>query len=125
MHEDIVKARQQLQMSQAELARKAGVARARLRDLEEGRNVTLDTVRRVVAQLPNLAFNLQWAVPAPGKEAEIQQALQEIIDGATRLLRLFEAPPLPASAGDPRNERLRRLAEIIDSGGRPPLDDEH
>jgi transcriptional regulator with XRE-family HTH domain len=135
MHDDIVKAREALGLSQAGLARRAGISRSRLQDLESGENVTLDTLRKVVAVLPNLKLHLQWATPPPGREGEIQQALRDIIDGANRLLRLFERPAAPGAqpvapvapvpeSEQARWERIRRIDALVDAG-KPPIDEQH
>jgi len=54
LHEAIRFARLEQRLSQKKLAEKAGVQRRQLATLEKGGNVTLATVRKVLAQLPNL-----------------------------------------------------------------------
>ena len=54
LHEEIRRARKELRLSQAELAKLSGVQRRQLSSLENGRNVTLRTVRKVLAHLPNI-----------------------------------------------------------------------
>lgn len=44
----------ELKLSQKKLAEQAGIQRRQLATLEKGGNVTLNTVRKVLAQLPNL-----------------------------------------------------------------------
>ena len=54
LHEAIKKARKELGMSQQKLAGLAGIERKQLSVLENGGNVTLATVRKIVAHLPNM-----------------------------------------------------------------------
>lgn len=54
MHERIRQARIDLGLSQVQLAQRAGVPRERLRTLESGGNVTMETFEKIVAHLPNL-----------------------------------------------------------------------
>jgi transcriptional regulator with XRE-family HTH domain len=54
LHEAVRKARQELSLSQKKLAEQAGIQRRQLATLEKGGNITLATLRKVIAQLPNL-----------------------------------------------------------------------
>jgi transcriptional regulator with XRE-family HTH domain len=54
LHEEVREARIAAKLTQSELARRAGVPRKQVRALEEGANVTLATVRKIVAVLPDL-----------------------------------------------------------------------
>lgn len=54
LHEAVRKARKDLGLSQQKLADAAGIQRRQLATLEQGGNVTLATVRKVLGQLPNL-----------------------------------------------------------------------
>lgn len=57
--EAVRRARKELGLSQGQLCAKAGIQPKQLATLEQGRNVTLRTLRKVLAQLPNLkAFTL-------------------------------------------------------------------
>ena len=51
---NVRQARVELGLSQVQLAERAGVPRDRLRALENGGNVTLETLEKIVAHLPNL-----------------------------------------------------------------------
>ncbi|HEY0143214.1 MAG TPA: helix-turn-helix transcriptional regulator [Thermoanaerobaculia bacterium] len=135
MHEEIVKARLAARLSQVKLAELADVPRSQLRILEEGGNVTLQTLRKVVAQLPNLReMYLDGVAIRTDRNAEVRDALRDLIDAANRLLRLMDEPAALAApeadrpaAPDPERERMariRRIDALIDAG-KPPLDDEH
>ena len=124
----IREARVQHGLSQVKLARLADVHRTQLRQLEEGGNVTLETLTKVVAQLPNLrtlnlgAVNLQTGAIDP---AAARQILIDLITAAGRALSLFEqAVPPPPPAGATRydgateitpelEQRLRELEKLL------------
>lgn len=54
LHEEIRRARKDLGLSQERLAELCGIQRRQLSILERGGNVTLNTLRKVIAFLPNL-----------------------------------------------------------------------
>ena len=54
LHEEIRRARKELGLSQGRLAELCGIQRRQLSVLERGGNVTLNTLRKVIAFLPNL-----------------------------------------------------------------------
>ena len=54
LHEEIRRARKDLDLSQARLAELCGIQRRQLSILENGGNVTLNTLRKVISFLPNL-----------------------------------------------------------------------
>jgi transcriptional regulator with XRE-family HTH domain len=54
LHEEIRRARKDLGLSQDRLAELCGIQRRQLSILERGGNVTLNTLRKVIAFLPNL-----------------------------------------------------------------------
>jgi transcriptional regulator with XRE-family HTH domain len=135
MHEEIVKARIAAQLSQVKLAELADVPRSQLRILEEGGNVTLQTLRKVVAQLPNLReMDLDGVTIRTDRSADIRAALRDLIDAANRLLRLMDepaalAPPAPDRPAAPdlereRMERIRRIDALVDAG-KPPIARKH
>lgn len=62
LHEAVKRARAELGYSRKRLAELAGVQRKQLATLEAGGNVTLATIRKVLAQLPNLeSFTIETA----------------------------------------------------------------
>ena len=92
--------------SQAELARLAGVPRERVRQLESGGNVTLETFQKIVAQLPNLETLSLGPVRLQTRgagTAEVRDALAAWLEAGRRLLTLLEnVPPEAAPEGDTR-----------------------
>ena len=96
LHEAIKKARKELKMSQQKLADLAGIERKQLSILETGGNVTLATVRKIVAHLPNMEpFTLGEAVgtiaPAMTPEAQAEMARAALKTLGTALQQVFGA----------------------------------
>lgn len=54
LHEEIRRARKDMDLTQGELADIVGIQRRQVSTLERGGNVTLNTLKRVLAVLPNL-----------------------------------------------------------------------
>jgi len=54
LHEEIRRARKDMDLTQGELADLIGIQRRQISSLERGGNVTLNTLKRVLAFLPNL-----------------------------------------------------------------------
>lgn len=80
LHEAVKKARKELGLTQAKLAELAGIERKQLSVLENGGNVTLSTVRKVIAHLPNMqSFTIGEAmgsvVPILSPEAKTEMDL--------------------------------------------------
>lgn len=92
--------------SQAELARLAGVPRERLRQLESGGNVTMETFQKIVAQLPHLKSLSLGSVELQTRgasAAQVRDALAAWLEAGRRLLTLLEnVPAEPALEGDTR-----------------------
>ena len=71
LNDAVKKARKELGLSQQKLAEMAGIQRRQLATLESGGNVTLATVRKVIAQLPNLqSFAVDAVQISPGRAAK-------------------------------------------------------
>lgn len=95
LHEAVRTARMELKLSQKKLAEQAGIQRRQLATLEKGGNVTLNTVRKVLAQLPNLETFT--------------------IDAVNVDVRLKDPPPFdPAKFG----ETVEILAQTLESMGK-------
>jgi transcriptional regulator with XRE-family HTH domain len=104
LHEEIRRARKELGLSQERLAEYCGIQRRQLSILERGGNVTLNTLRKVVAFLPNLrefSFDQIRMKPSyidfPPFEWELfytqMQAFQRAIDGLNTTLKAWLADP--------------------------------
>ena len=92
--------------SQAELARLAGVPRERVRQLESGGNVTLETFQKIVAQLPRLKTLSLGSVELQthgASGAQLRDAVAAWLEAGRRLLTLLEnVPPDPEPESDTR-----------------------
>jgi Predicted transcriptional regulator with C-terminal CBS domains len=78
LHEAIRKARIELKLTQKQLADLAGIERKQLSTLERGGNVTLATVRKVVAHLPNMqpfTFGQVFDTVAPAMPRKQQEEM--------------------------------------------------
>lgn len=116
------------------MGRLAGVPRERVRQLETGGNVTIETLQKILAQLPNLKSISIGSVELQTRganAAEVRDALAAWLEAGRRLLTMLENMPAapPAPAGDtsqpsahltPELElRLRRLEARYQTAGAP------
>lgn len=110
LHTQIRQARMDHGLSQSELARRAGIPRDRLRQFENGENITIETLLKILAQLPNLRSVTLGSVE--GRTAgvdlkEIRDAVAEWLESGRRVLALIEsamAAPRPGAGGATRYE---------------------
>lgn len=126
LHTQIRQARIDHDLTQSELARRAGIPRDRLRRFENGENITVDTLQKILAQLPNLRSVQLGAVEARTEAVDltdIRNAIAEWLEAGQRLLTLVDnavAQPRSGAGGATRHEaglaispeleaRLRRL----------------
>ena len=135
LHEQVRTARIKAGLTQAELARRAGIPRKQLVMLEQGSNITLATLRKVTSQLPDLKSvalgGLQIGL-SPELEA-VRNDAAELYAIARRLLDRLGSPPsesggavryAPGITVDPElGDRLERI--VIDLRRTPvvPKDD--
>ena len=115
MHERIRQARIELGLSQVQLAQRAGVPRERLRTLESGGNVTMETFEKIVAHLPNLK-ELPFGgvnVNITGVDIEAFRAAIAASEAANRrVLELLEAITAQPVESPGRSALENRLASI-------------
>jgi transcriptional regulator with XRE-family HTH domain len=120
IHEEVRNAREALGITPAELARRAGVPRSLIGRFESGGNITVDTLEKLVTQLPTLdvlhfgAVNVLPAGQVPDLPTVIRDhaaAAHALIAAATRLAEssahLLEALALSqttAEAAEPAAE---------------------
>lgn len=103
LHEAVRKARQDLGMTQKQLADLAGVQRKQLGTLEKGGNVTLSTLRKILSQLPNLeTFSLDAVtatvrrqVPAAEKAKAVESAMNLMLGAVQTLAAALADGKLP------------------------------
>ena len=107
LYDRVREARIELNVSQAQLARLAGVPRESVRTLENGGNITLETFERIVTHLPNLKELTIGGVHVTisGVDvAEVRAAVAASEAANRRLLALLDAvaartpEPPPAAA---------------------------
>jgi transcriptional regulator with XRE-family HTH domain len=95
IHLQVIAARQNRSISQRQLAILAGIPRSQLMRLESGENVTLETLQRVLTQLPELELQLM--------PKGIREAAEEAQAAIARLVALVgSAPPVTAPTPAPR-----------------------
>jgi transcriptional regulator with XRE-family HTH domain len=105
LHEQIREARIKAGLTQVKLAKLAGVPRSQLRKFEEGGNITLSTLRKIVAQLPDLqTLNLGAVELQPGgvdQELVRRTAIQLILIGQELLKSVGTWAGTGATAPEP------------------------
>ena len=120
LHEQIREARIQAGLTQVKLARMAGVPRSQLRKFEEGGNITLTTLRKIVEQLPDLPPLELGAVQirAGGVDpAVVHEMARQLMAMAKQLLSLIgasapaEAPPETKPEPEPDEKREPKYNE--------------
>lgn len=130
LHEAVKKARKDLGLSQDKLSELAGIQRRQLAKLESGGNVTLATLRKVLAQLPNLETFTMDAVTATVRHYVPPEEKQKAVDTAMELLstavRSLVAVLRDGAAPDENTmQGLRQANEILHRGlGYSPEDAE-
>lgn len=140
LHQQVREARIRAGLTQVKLAELADVPRSQLRKFEEGGNITLSTLRKIVAQLPELrSLSLGAVEIATGgiDPVAVRQAATELVEASRRLLAAVGAsvdvpvpdqppekpkePPAGATRVKPEEieirpelrERLKRMEEDV------------
>jgi transcriptional regulator with XRE-family HTH domain len=124
LHEAVRKARQELNLSQKKLAEQAGIQRRQLATLEKGGNVTLATLRKVIAQLPNLeSFTLDTVrvtvAQSPGDTERWKASMRAISDIFAELSRSGN-PPMEVRE-EATLQILRHMREAVERD--PPAEE--
>lgn len=126
LHEEVREARLAAKLTQSALARLAGVPRKQVRALEDGSNVTLATVRKIVAVLPNLKSVTLGGLTVRTESADLEaarRAAAAVYTAARALVRALGAERevaemTPASSGATRfdggNEVSRKLLDKLE-----------
>jgi transcriptional regulator with XRE-family HTH domain len=139
----IREARQQAGFSQEELARRSGLHRTQVQKLEEDANITLETLRKILSQLPNLkVITLGPVAVNSGVDSEdFRRTVEDMVAQGRSVLLMLEAakraaaeakaaaaavtpppaPPPPVRQVESELEaRLRRLEAALYAGSLPP-----
>lgn len=110
LHEKVREHRERLRISQAALARAAGVPRSQLAIFESGGNITLSTLQKILGQLPGLRLDVLqtgFDVDEARRAAlQMQDVAQELHAAAGRLAEVLGAAggPAPGGGGATRHE---------------------
>jgi transcriptional regulator with XRE-family HTH domain len=121
LHEQIKQARIEHGLTQSELARRAGIPRDRLRQFENGENITVETLMKILGQLPNLESVTIGAVQARTGSVdlvEVRDSLAEWLESGRKLLTLLEraASTGPRPAGEaPRRDAAAGVSAELES----------
>lgn len=117
LHEQIREARIKAGLTQVKLARLAGVPRSQLRKFEEGGNITLSTLRKIVAQLPDLeTLNLGAVELQPGRvdqDLVRRTAIQLIVIGQELLKSVGTWAGSGTKAPEPEAEEEPFVIEAV------------
>jgi transcriptional regulator with XRE-family HTH domain len=104
----------ELKLSQKKLAEQAGIQRRQLATLESGGNVTLNTVRKVLAQLPNLetftldavSVDVRLQPPPPFDPAKFGETVEILAQTLETLAKRFQTGQRPTA------EEIENLHEV-------------
>lgn len=121
LHEAVQAARKDLHLSQKKLAELAGIQRRQLATLESGGNITLATLRKVLAHLPNLetftidavTATVRRDVPPSEQEAVVAKALEVM---QTALGGLIAASKAGRRPGEREMRVFEQASEVMYSG---------
>jgi transcriptional regulator with XRE-family HTH domain len=121
LHEAIKKARQDLRLSQKKLSEMAGIQRRQLATLEQGGNVTLATLRKVLVHLPNLeTFTLEAVTATVRRDMsadERQKAVEASLSLVTSALQTLAVALREGRLPDPDMvNKLKQGNEILYQG---------
>ncbi|HEU4886301.1 MAG TPA: helix-turn-helix transcriptional regulator [Thermoanaerobaculia bacterium] len=104
LHEEIREARIKAGMSQMKLAELAGIQRSLVQNLENGRNVTIDTLRKVVPHLPQLeSLDVGPFKLITSGAAELRDGVRQMMASGQRILDILDEERL----GKPRETQGR------------------
>jgi transcriptional regulator with XRE-family HTH domain len=120
-------------LSQSELARRAGVPRRQIQLIENGANITIDTLRRVAPALPNLKHvtlgTLEMSTAGANLD-EVRRAALDLFDYVKRLVAAIGDVPAasspaaavapvvvrPGSGSRSETETAQRLEKMVREG---------
>ena len=113
LHEAVRAARKDLGLSQKKLAEAVGIQRRQLATLENGGNVTLATIRKVIAHLPNLE---SFTIDAVKVEVSDEPRFSEGMFGEGLTMLAFTLEAIAARIRDggspPTSRDLATLREV-------------
>jgi transcriptional regulator with XRE-family HTH domain len=114
LHEAVKNARKELGLSQDKLSELAGIQRRQLAKLEAGGNVTLATLRKVLAQLPNLeTFSLDAVTATVKREISTAEKAQAMRSALQLLGTALQSILHTLGTGQPPDERVRQQVDEV------------
>ena len=112
LEHDIKQAREAAGLSVSDVSRLASIPRQQVYALEQGANVTIDTLRRIASVIPNLnrvTIGKMEVVMANEDLEEARRAALDLFDVAKRLTAALGAiPSTPARQAPAPNRAVRR-----------------
>ena len=118
LKDDVRAARLAAGLSVSEVARRAGIPRKQVQKIENGGNVTMDTLRQIAVALPNLTRVMLGGMEIVLANADLEEARRaalDLFDVAKRLLAALGAAPAPAPpVARPLSASARETAERLD-----------
>lgn len=125
LKDDVRAARLAAGLSVSEVARRAGIPRKQVQKIENGGNVTMDTLRQIAVALPNLTRVMLGGMEIVLANADLEEARRaalDLFDVAKRLLSALGAAPASPVARPPSEretaERLERMIPELKRGRR-------
>lgn len=100
-----------------ELARRAGVQRKQVQQLEGGANVTLETIRQILPALPNLKRVTLGGLEIEVANADLEEARRAawaMYDEMKCLFAALGAAPSPPAARKATSRSVRETAEDLE-----------
>jgi transcriptional regulator with XRE-family HTH domain len=126
-------ARLALGLTESSLARNAGVQRTQVRLAERDGNITTDTLRKILSQLPNIS-HLHVSEHDPGTvDASVVRDISSKVMAAAHYLYQYAGGPAGKPAGrasanaeidEEEGTRILRLKDLI-ARGVPPIENEY
>lgn len=120
LNEAVRKARKELGLSQGKLAELAGIERKQLSVLENGGNVTLATVRKVLDHLPNIEpFTLGGSgpavtrIPTPEEQAQAMEAAMRTLGSMLKTMGAMFHGRLPTAEEANEVEATTRMLNQV------------
>lgn len=120
--DEIRKAREALDMTPAELARRAGIQRSHVGKIERGDNFTLETLEKIVVHLPNLpdlfvgSQKIRTGAPPENLSvivAEHLEAAAALVQASTETQQAARALAAASTASARATERLAATSERL------------
>jgi len=122
LHEDIKQARLAAGLTVSQVSRLANIPRKQVYALENGENVTLDTVRRIASVIPGLQRATLGGMDVVMSNIDVDEARLAalgLFDVAKRLMAALGAVPVTvhhASGGETERQTARRRNKAVAEG---------